>query len=43
MAVANFSFSHICALSYEISKEVEVCVLLEQGQTLGMEVQEYAL
>jgi hypothetical protein len=43
MAVANFSYSHIWALSYEISKVVEVYVLLEQGQTLGMEVQEYAL
>lgn len=32
MAVANFSYSHIWALSYEISKEAEVHVLLVQGQ-----------
>lgn len=36
MAVANFSY--IWALSYEISKEAEVHVLLEQGQILDMEV-----
>jgi len=40
MAVANFSYSHIWALS--VSKEAEVHVLLVQGQILDMEVQEYA-
>jgi hypothetical protein len=43
MAIANFLYSHIWALSCEVSKEVEVNVLLELGQTLDMEVHEYAL
>jgi len=41
MAVANSSYSHIWAPLYEISKEAEVHVLLEQGQILDTEVQEY--